>query len=64
MERVDLEKKVGPIFLSKVECNGTESRLLDCKYDSDTTKDSHDEDIGIYCQLCEFMIDNLTLFCL
>ena len=54
MVSIDSVKKgTGPIFLSEVKCNGTESRLLDCKYDSNTTEDSHDEDIAIGCQLCE-----------
>ena len=42
----------GPIFMDDVACSGSELRLLDCSYDSDTSADSHSEDAGVRCQLC------------
>ena len=39
----------GPIHLDTVSCSGTEERLIDCSYDSDTREDSHSEDAGVFC---------------
>ena len=41
----------GPIFMDDVACNGSESRLIDCVHDSNTTEDTHAEDAGVHCQL-------------
>ena len=40
----------GPIFLASINCDGTESRLADCTYDSHTADCTHSEDAGIHCQ--------------
>ena len=39
----------GPIHLDGVTCTGSESRLLDCSYGTDTSEDSHSEDVGVRC---------------
>ena len=44
----------GSILLDNVACTGTESRLIDCSYDSHTADCSHSEDAAVYCSLCEF----------
>ena len=38
------------IVLDDVSCSGTESRLIDCSYDSHTSDCSHSEDAGVRCQ--------------
>ena len=40
---------IGYIFLDDVGCNGKESSLLDCSYDS-TPDCGHSEDVGVRCQ--------------
>lgn len=40
---------IGYIFLDNVGCNGNESSLLDCSYDS-THNCGHYEDVGVRCQ--------------
>ena len=40
----------GPIHINGVSCSGSESRLLDCSYGTNTTGDSHSEDAGVQCQ--------------
>ena len=44
----------GSILLDDVACTGTESRLIDCSYDSSTADCSHSEDAAVYCSICEF----------
>ena len=39
----------GPIWMDYVRCSGTEARLIECTYDSDTSEDSHNEDAGVQC---------------
>ena len=40
----------GRISLSAVDCNGTESSLLDCKYETmDSPNCTHSRDVGISC---------------
>ena len=42
---------VGPIHITDVQCNGTEYRILDCLYRSDTHDLLHSVgDVGIVCQ--------------
>ena len=38
-----------PIFMDNVACYGSESKLVDCTYNTDTTEDKHSEDIWINC---------------
>ena len=38
-----------PIHLDNVACHGTEDTLLNCTYHTDTSEDSHSEDIWIDC---------------
>ena len=38
-----------PIFMDNVACYGTESKLIDCTYHTDTSEDKHSEDIWINC---------------
>ncbi len=39
----------GEIVLDDVMCDGSESELLDCKYDDITVDCSHFEDAGVTC---------------
>ena len=41
----------GPIYLDDVRCNGSESALVNCTYDSVTTDCSHTEDAGVRCSV-------------
>lgn len=38
------------IFMDNVACTGTESRLIDCPFDSHTADCVHAEDAGVRCQ--------------
>ena len=38
-----------PILLDNVACHGTEDTLINCTYHTDTSEDSHSEDIWIDC---------------
>ena len=38
--------------MDDVACTGSESRLIDCVYDDDTSEDTHTEDAGVHCQEC------------
>ena len=38
-----------PILLDDVSCSGTESRLVNCRYDSITSDCNHSEDAGATC---------------
>lgn len=39
----------GPIWLDDIGCNGNEPDLLSCPHGTDTSEDSHDEDVGVAC---------------
>ena len=39
-----------PILLDDVSCNGSESTLTSCAYNSSTADCSHAEDAGVKCQ--------------
>ena len=47
--RAEFGQGTGPIWMDSVRCSGTETRLIDCDYDADTSADSHDEDAGVGC---------------
>ena len=38
-----------PILLDDVACSGTETRLTNCRYDSNTLDCNHREDVGATC---------------
>ena len=41
----------GPIWLENVQCNGTESRLVNCLADPLGTQNcNHEDDVGVRCQ--------------
>ena len=40
----------GPILLDDVACSGSESRLINCRYDSNTYDCRHYKDAGVRCQ--------------
>ena len=46
------EPGVGPIFMSRVRCSGTESSLLDCSYNQpfQYSDCGHSYDAGIICE--------------
>ncbi|CAG2232256.1 unnamed protein product [Mytilus edulis] len=39
------------IWLTEVKCSGSESKLLNCKYNTDTLQCSHHHDVGVHCFL-------------
>ena len=38
-----------PIFMDNIGCQGTENKLIECGYHTDTSEDSHSGDIWIDC---------------
>ena len=44
----------GPIFMTDLECSGSESNLFNCSHTSPSTAYSHSEDAGVRCSPCEF----------
>ena len=51
LSRANFGQGSGPIYMDDVACSGTESRLIDCVYDRNTTEDTHTKDAGVHCQL-------------
>ena len=39
----------GPIYIDNVACYGSEDKLIDCTYHTDTSEDTHAGDIWIDC---------------
>ncbi|PIK43389.1 putative deleted in malignant brain tumors 1 protein-like [Apostichopus japonicus] len=39
----------GPIWIDEVNCEGQETSLLQCPHQTDTSEDSHAEDVGVAC---------------
>lgn len=39
----------GSIHIDDIACTGTETRLIDCNYDSNTNDCSHSQDAGVQC---------------
>ena len=39
----------GPIFMDSVGCGNSDTALLACSYDPDTSEDNHGEDAGVRC---------------
>ena len=39
----------GPIFMDNVACGSSDTALLACSYDPNTSEDSHEEDAGVRC---------------
>lgn len=39
----------GPIWLDSIGCIGSETNLLACPHETDTSEDSHAEDVGVAC---------------
>lgn len=40
----------GPILMDNVGCSGSETKLVNCPYNSQSVKyDSHLEDVGVHC---------------
>ena len=42
----------GPVYMDNVTCTGSESRLIDCVYDNNTTEDTHAGEAGVQCHPC------------
>ena len=38
-----------PILMDNVRCTGSETQLVNCSYDSNTSEDYHFEDAGVRC---------------
>jgi uncharacterized protein YxeA len=49
-----------PIFVNNVACYGSEDKLIDCNYHTDTTEDDHSNDIWINCDTTEQSSDQST----
>jgi hypothetical protein len=54
-----------PIFVNNVACYGSEDKLIDCTYHTDTTEDDHSNDIWINCNVTgtitpKTVTDNVT----
>ena len=45
------ERGTAPTLLDDVACTGTESRLMNCRYDSNTSDCTHSEDAGVTCRI-------------
>lgn len=39
----------GSIWIDNAQCNGSESRLIDCPHDTSTVDCGHSEDAGVRC---------------
>ena len=39
----------GPIFMDNVICGSSDTALLACSYDPNTSEDNHSEDAGVRC---------------
>ena len=39
----------GPIFMDEVGCGSSDTALLACPYDPNTSEDSHGKDAGVRC---------------
>ena len=39
----------GPIFMDFVSCGSSDTALLACSYDPNTSEDNHGEDAGVRC---------------
>ena len=46
----------GIIWSSNIKCNGTESRLPDCKLTQDKERVTHVYDVGVICKMSEFSV--------
>ena len=51
----------GTIYLNDVACTGSESRLMDCTYDPDTSDCGHHDDAGVRCVPGEIIVYNYIL---
>ena len=40
-----------PIFMDNVACQGSEAKLIDCTYHTDTSEDKHSDDIWVKCSI-------------
>ena len=54
----------GPIILllSNVSCNGSESQLLDCPYETTNRYCNHSLDAELYCTTCEYASDKYKCY--
>ena len=44
-------KKISaPIFMDNVACLGSEDKLIDCTYHTDTSEDDHSADVRVHCK--------------
>ncbi|CAC5424574.1 DMBT1 [Mytilus coruscus] len=46
-----IQSGYGAVWLNDVNCSGSESKLLDCKFNNVTSQCKHYEDVGIHCFL-------------
>lgn len=54
---------VGPISMSRVQCTGSEQRLINCTYSPSDADDAHNQDAGVKCvnQTSESLSTRTTL---
>ena len=41
----------GPIHIDDLACSGSEYRIINCRYDNDTSDCHHGEDWSVYCSI-------------
>ena len=46
----------GPIFLTDLDCSGSESNLFNCSYNTVSTPYPHSQDAGVQCSPCECLL--------
>ena len=50
-----------PIFMDNVACYGSEEKLVDCSYHTDTNEDNHINDIWIECNVTVSVITSTNV---
>ena len=54
----------GPIFMDNVQCGSSDTALLACTYDPNTSEDNHGEDAGVRCGGGCFTAIHTCIYCI